>query len=134
MIRLFGLFSLVIQWNLYKPDTTGAKKKSLFYRAVRFTEIFSKIVWPQGKAIRSSSYSPSDGGVRSTVCPLYGDCTVFMLYCGSKFFKWPVVFRESTACFVNFRLDQCKGQFSSKRQNFVTFQKENMLFFFNVAI
>ena len=31
---------------------------------MRFMEIFSKVVWSQSKAIRSSSYCPSYGGVR----------------------------------------------------------------------
>ena len=64
-----------MQWDLYKADTIGAKKCPL-YRDVRFIEIFSKIVWPQSKAIRSSSYCPSYGGVRFIVCPLYRDSTV----------------------------------------------------------
>ena len=54
----YDLSRLEIQWNLYKADTIGAKK------SVRFIEIFSKIVWPQNKAIRSSSYCPSFRGLR----------------------------------------------------------------------
>ena len=61
-----------VQWNLYKADTIGAKK------SVRFIEIFSKIVWPQSKAIRSLSYFPSYRCVRFKVCPLYRDSTVFI--------------------------------------------------------
>ena len=53
-----------LQWNLYKADTIGAKK------SVRFIEIFSKVVWPQSEAIRSSSYCPSYGGVRFIEIPL----------------------------------------------------------------
>ena len=45
-------------------------------KCVRFIEIFSKIVWPQRKAIRSLSYCPSHGGVSFIVCPLYRDSTV----------------------------------------------------------
>ena len=46
-------------------------------KCVRFIEIFSKIVWPQRKAIRSLSYCPSHGGVSFIVCPLNKDSTVF---------------------------------------------------------
>ena len=55
------------------------KKKCPLYRAVRFIEIFSKIVWPQSKATRSSSYCPAYRGVRFIVCPLYRDSTVSFL-------------------------------------------------------
>ena len=56
------VWQFLVQWNLYKADTIGAKK------SVRFIEIFSKIVWPQSKAIRSSSYFSSYRGVRFIVC------------------------------------------------------------------
>ena len=36
----------------------------------------TKIVWPQSKVIRSSSYCPSLKGVRFIVCPFYRDSTV----------------------------------------------------------
>ena len=49
------------------------------YTDVRFIEIFSKIVWPQSKAIRSSSYCPSYRGVRFIVYPLYRDSTVYKI-------------------------------------------------------
>ena len=32
----------LLQWNLYKADTTGAKKMCLLYTDVHFVEIFSK--------------------------------------------------------------------------------------------
>ena len=51
----FEIRPFALQWNLYKADTTGAKKGPL-YRDIRFIEIFSKIVWLQSKAIRSSPY------------------------------------------------------------------------------
>ena len=56
--------------------TPLVQKKCPLYRDVRFIEIFSKILWPQSKAIRSSSYCPSYGGVSFIVCPLYRDSTV----------------------------------------------------------
>ena len=56
--------------------TPLVQKKCPLYRDVRFTEIFSKTVWQQSKAIRSSSYCPSYEGVRFIVCPLYRDSTV----------------------------------------------------------
>ena len=62
-----GIF---IKWTSLVP------KKCPLYRDVRFIEIFSKVVWPQSKAIRSWSYCPSYGGVRFIVCPLYRDSTV----------------------------------------------------------
>ena len=46
------------------------------YRDVRFIEIFSKIVWPQSKATRSSSCYPSYRGACFIVCPLYRDSVV----------------------------------------------------------
>ena len=52
------------------------QKKCPLYRDVRFIEIFSTVVWPQSKAIRSSWYCPSYRGVRFIVCPLYRDSTV----------------------------------------------------------
>ena len=55
------------------------KKKCPLYRDVCFIEIFSKEVWPQSKAIRSSSYCSSYGGVWFIVCPLPGDSTVFLM-------------------------------------------------------
>ena len=41
-----------------------------------FLEIFSKIVWPQSKAVRFSSYCPPYRGVRFIVSPIYKDSTV----------------------------------------------------------
>ena len=55
MIRLY-----VIQWKPCKVDTIGEKKMCPLYRDVCFIEIFSKMVWPQSKAIRSSSSSSSE--------------------------------------------------------------------------
>ena len=57
-------------------QTPLAKKKCPLYRDAHFIEIFSKIVWPQSKAIRSSLYCLSYRGVRFIVCPLYRDSTV----------------------------------------------------------
>ena len=34
----------LVEWNLYKTETIGAKKMCPLYRDVRFIEIFSKIV------------------------------------------------------------------------------------------
>ena len=34
--------SIVMQWNLYKADTTGAWKKCSLYEDVRFIEIHTK--------------------------------------------------------------------------------------------
>ena len=64
---------LVVQWNLYKANTIGSKK------CVHFIEIFSKIVWPQSKAIRYSSYCPSYRGFRFIEYLLYRDSTVLTL-------------------------------------------------------
>ena len=49
-------------------------------KEVHFIQIFSKIVWLQSKAIRSSLYCPSYEGVRFIVCPLYRDSTVFKIF------------------------------------------------------
>ena len=54
----------------------SVKWTPLVQKSVRFTQIFSKIVWPQSKAIRSSFYCPSGEGVHFIVCPLYTDSTV----------------------------------------------------------
>ena len=64
-----GKTVIVLQWNLYKPDTIGAIKKCSLCRAVCFVEIFSKIVRPQSKAIYSLSYRPSYRGVRFIEIP-----------------------------------------------------------------
>ena len=53
------------------------QKKCTLYRAVGFPETFSRILWPQSKAIRPSSYYPSYRGVCFIGCPLYRDSTVF---------------------------------------------------------
>ena len=53
------------------------QKKCPLYRGVRFIEIFSKIIWPQSKAIRFSTYFSSNGGAWFIVCSLYRDFTVF---------------------------------------------------------
>ena len=63
--------SFEIQWNLYKADTIGAKK------CVRFIETFSKIVWPQSKAIGSSLYCLYHRGVRFIEIPRYRYFTLF---------------------------------------------------------
>ena len=47
------------------------QKKCPLYREVGFIEIFSKIVWPQSKAVRSSSHCPPYESDRFIVCPLY---------------------------------------------------------------
>ena len=47
------------------------QKKCPLYRDVRIIENFSKVVWPQSEAIRSSLYCPSYGGVRFIEIPLY---------------------------------------------------------------
>ena len=65
------------------------------YRDIRFIEIFSKIVWPQSKAIRSSSYCPSYRGVRFIVCPLYRDSTVFHWKLYSSKIWWLIVGKTS---------------------------------------
>ena len=66
----YSLPLLEIQWNLYTADIICAKK------SVCFIQIFSKIVWPQSKALHSLSYCLSYGGVCFIVClfieiPLY---------------------------------------------------------------
>ena len=61
---------MLIQWNLYKAAPLVQKKCPL-YRDVRIIENFSKVVWPQSEAIRSSLYCPSYGGVRFIEIPLY---------------------------------------------------------------
>ena len=55
--------------------TPLVQKMWSLYRDVCFIEIFHKIVLPQSKAVRSSSYCPSYRGVRFIVCPLYRDST-----------------------------------------------------------
>ena len=52
------------------------QKQCPLYRDVRLIEIFSKIVLPQSKAIRFSSYCPSYRGARFIVCSLFRDSTV----------------------------------------------------------
>ena len=66
------------------------QKKCPLYRDVRFIEIFSKVVWPQSEAIRSSSYCPSYGGVRFIVCPLYRDSTLSRKLIPQKYLKVPI--------------------------------------------
>ena len=72
-----------LQRNLYKADTIGAKKMSALKRCSLNRDFFEDIVWPQSKAIRSLSCSPSCGGVHFIACPLYRDSTVIALlrYC-----------------------------------------------------
>ena len=57
--------------------TPLVQKMCPLYRDVHFIEIFSEIVWPKSKAIRSSPYCSPYRGVRFIVCPLYRDSTVF---------------------------------------------------------
>ena len=78
-IRLYSGISI--------KQTPLVQKKFPHYRDVRFIEIFSKIVGPQSKAIRSSSYCPSYGGVRFIVCPLYRDSTVGTCLLCSQYMK-----------------------------------------------
>ena len=55
------------------------KNVSAFQRCPLHRDFFFfKIVWPQSKAIHSSSYCPSYRGVRFIVCPLYRDSTVWI--------------------------------------------------------
>ena len=86
-------FTLIyIQWNLYEADTIGATK------CVRFIEIFSKAVWPQSKAIRSSSYCLSYWGVRFIVCPLYRDSTVLMIYILICILLYTLIYKHLRFC------------------------------------
>ena len=54
------------------------KNVSVFQRCLLYRDFFFKIVWPQSKAIHSSSYCPSYRGVRFIVCPLYIDSTIWI--------------------------------------------------------
>ena len=60
-------------------QTPLIQKMCLLYRDVHFTGYFSKIVWPQSKAIRSSSNYPFYRDAHFIVCLLYRDSTVLLL-------------------------------------------------------
>ena len=69
------------------------QKKCPLYRDVRFIEIFSKIVWPQSKAICSSSHCPPYGSVRFIVRP---------------FIEISLYFSKDSLCFVYFDVIICQ--------------------------
>ena len=67
--------------------TPLVQKKCLLYRDIHFIEIFSKVVWPQNKAIRSHRT------VCLIRCPLYGDFTVFQSHVLISIFIWMICFK-----------------------------------------
>ena len=87
--------------------TSLVQKRCPLYRNVRFIETFSKIAWPQSKAIRFSPYCPSYTGVRFIVCTLYRDSTVYFCSNIATLAKWNLQnilkaphFRKNLSTFV----------------------------------